>query len=62
MKGSKISFNSVCRIVAKLEGGKSNAKFGDVKQIVSTISKMAVIDSRVLEVLIRNGNRLKGKK
>lgn len=48
--------------VAKEEGGKHQASVGDVREIMRILSLEMAKDSRVIEVMLKNGNRLLKRK
>lgn len=58
-----MTINQIAQELALKENGKSQAKMGDIKQIVSILSDMVVKDPSVIATLIANGlKRAKKKK
>ena len=58
----KTLINDVTAELGNLEGGKSQAKQGDVKQIIAILSDKIVDDVSVLGALIQNGLKRKQKR
>lgn len=58
----KITLTEYLRVACAIEGGEKEQPFNVAKEFFRVFSKMAAEDTRFLELFIRNGNRLKGKK
>jgi hypothetical protein len=56
-----MTFNDLAKQVAQTEGRKSQVKIGDVREILSIVSKMMVMDEEVEKTLLKNGQRLVNK-
>ena len=48
--------------IAKIEGKKSEARIGDIREILSILSDLSWADPRVYELIINNGGRRSKKK
>lgn len=48
--------------IAKAEGKKTQARIGEVREILSLLSDMVYLDTELIELLIKNGKRRAKKK
>ena len=56
------SIKSVASYVAKKEGKKSQAKIGDVREMLTILSKLFLTNTEVITLLVKNGKRIEKAK
>lgn len=56
------SIKSVASYVAKKEGKKSQVKIGDVREILTILSKLFMTNTEVITLLVKNGKRIEKAK
>jgi len=57
-----MTFSILVITVSKIEGGKSNAKVGDIREILSKLSVLMIENPETILTLIENGKRAVNRK
>lgn len=56
-----MSLRDLVRKIAEREGRKSQAKIGDIREIIGILSDIVEEDPKVLDLIGRNGKRRAGR-